>query len=79
MVKIGQQVQFVPRFCRGEKYAPGFKKQITRVSGSVIFVNPRKQFFVAEYELNGVSLREGFQFVDIGKVVKIGRGSDGRC
>lgn len=71
MVKIGQEVQFVPRFCRGKKYAPGFKKQITRVFGTVIFVNPRKQFFVAEYELNGVRLREGFQFIDIGKVVRI--------
>lgn len=71
MVKIGQEVQFVPRFCNGEKYAPGFKKQITRVFGTVIFVNPRTQFFVAEYELNGVRLREGFQFIDIGKVVRI--------
>lgn len=71
MVKVGQEVQFVPRFCCWEKYAPGFKKQITRVFGSVIFVNPRNEFFVAEYTLNGVKLREGFQFVDIGKVVRI--------
>lgn len=71
MIKIGQEVQFIPRFCMGEKFAPGFKRQITRVFGSVIFVNPRNQFFVAEYDLCGVKLREGFQFYDIGKVVRI--------
>ena len=71
MVKVGQEVQFVHRFCNGEKYAPGFKKQITRVFGTVIFANPKNEFFVAEYTLNGVRLREGFQFIDIGKVVRI--------
>ena len=71
MVKIGQEVQFVPRFCNGEKYVHGFKKQITRAFGTVIFANPKNEFFVAEYELNGVKLREGFQLFDIGKVVRI--------
>ena len=73
MVKIGQKVRFIPRFCTGEKYVPGFKKQPTMVVGSVIFVNPRNQFFVAEYVLNGVKLRESFQFCDIGKAVKVSR------
>ena len=70
MVKIGQKVRFIPRFCKGEKYTPRFKKQPTMVIGSVIFVNPQNEVFVAEYTLNGVKLREGFKFVDIGKVVK---------
>lgn len=71
MVKIGQEAQFIPRFCLGGNYAPGFNAQLARVFGTVIFVNPRNEFFVAEYTMNGVKLREGFQFIDIGKVVWI--------
>lgn len=71
MVKIGQKVQFVPRFCLAEKNNPcGGAKKI-KVQGTVFFVNPKNEFFVAEYDLNGVKLREGFKFVDIGKVVRL--------
>lgn len=69
MVKIGQEVQFVPRFCSVNIGSVAASNRIVAY-GHVIFVNPRKQFFVAEYDLNGVKLREGFQFFDIGKVVR---------
>lgn len=71
MVKIGQIMRFVPAFCACEYKLKVPPKEAQTVVGEVVFVNPRNQFFVTEYDLNGVKLWEGFKFCDIGKAVHL--------
>lgn len=71
MVKVGQYVSFIPfhETCR-DKDRWKDEKDIKPVVGRVFKVNRRGVVFV-EYEVNGVTLRESFLLVDIGKTVKI--------
>lgn len=69
MVKIGQKVEFTPFVDTPSNYTPWIKP--VPLVGTVIHVNKQNEVFTAQYTVNGVKLREGFKFADIGKAVHL--------
>jgi hypothetical protein len=65
MIEVGTRVRFVPEFLA--MHVSGFAKEPFPVVGEVIFSNPEKEFFVAEFPIGCGVLREGFQYWDIGR------------
>lgn len=70
MIKIGQKVSFVPHFLEGEKYN-WRDPNPEPVVGTVFYVNEKRGTFWVQWECDGVPLRQGFKFCDIGKRVQI--------
>lgn len=69
MIDVGTRVRFVPAFLA--MHVSGFAKEPIPVVGEVIFANPGKEFFVAEFPIGCGVLREGFQYWDIGRRCKV--------
>lgn len=69
MVKVGTRVRFLPAFLTMN--VGGVTKDPVPVIGKVIFSNPEKEFFVAEFHIGCGVLREGLQYWDIGRRCKV--------
>ena len=64
---LGKKVAFTPTMTnRGEEAKYDFVRPVT---GVVTYINERKLYFTAEYDLNGTTLRESFKISDIGNGV----------
>ena len=74
MVRIGQNVRFTPEFIKFGTTADKDHRRLEQqmeVVGTVFYVNPEHEFFVAEYDLSGTKIHESFKFCEIGKVVHL--------
>lgn len=66
-INVGQTVRFDPFACLTAQ--EDIKKKNT-ITGKVVMVNARNQWFLVEYQLGGV-FRTSFKFSQIGTAVKI--------
>lgn len=64
MIKVGQKVLFIPHFMELQGSNPKAFKQ-EPVVATVFMVNPSREMFFVRWEVNGVTLRQGFQYFDL--------------
>lgn len=67
MVRLGQKVEFNP--LHGIRLYGDICTEL--VTGTVIFINEEKRWFMVEYDNNGIRLKIGFHFNDIGKNIEL--------
>lgn len=61
MVKVGDAYSFVPEaFYPTAQPGPGGKASPTRVTGRVVWIHPRRRFFLVEATVGGAIIRETF-------------------
>lgn len=69
-MEYGAKVRFVPAYFESKVLSPADRRALS-VTGRVIYINERNKYFVAEYPCGNEKQREAFNFVDIGKAVKV--------
>lgn len=62
-MQVGDTITFVPHFMEGELRERHGKRQRPReVTGTVVWIHPKRRFFEVEYILNGTKLRQSLYF-----------------
>ena len=70
MIGIDMMARFVPAHLDSGKFTPEERRAAT-VRGTIIYVNYAHKYFTVEYELDGVTYKESFNFSDCGKTVTV--------
>lgn len=70
MIGEGARVQFIPSYSYNVKLTPA-ENWKQAVIGKITLVNWKNRVFIVEYPCGNTRQREAFQFMDIGKAVKI--------
>lgn len=69
-MEYGAKVRFVPAYFES-KVLTVVERRALSIKGTVIYINERNKYFVAEYDCGNTKQREAFNFCDIGKAVKM--------
>lgn len=62
MIALGDKVRFTPTFVK-----EGRCENDDRVYAEVVYVHPFHEYFVAQWDRRGFTLRESFKFSQVGK------------
>ena len=66
MIKLGQEVKFIPTW-NIRQYDSKVEKSSKIITGKVIYVNHQHRTFIVEYPCGGTMQKETFKFSDIGE------------
>ena len=70
MIAVDMMARFIPDYLRRPAMTTEERVEAT-VRGNVIYVNYAHKYFTVEYERNGITYKESFNFVDCGKTVHV--------
>ena len=70
MIAVDMQARFVPAHLESVTLTPEERRAAT-VRGHIVYVNYGHKYFTVEYERNGITYKESFNFVDCGKTVHV--------
>lgn len=70
MIAVDMMARFIPAHLNRPAMTMEERIEAT-VRGHIVYVNYGHKYFTVEYELNGITYKESFNFVDCGKTVHV--------
>ena len=70
MIAVDMYARFIPSYLSRPIMTTEEKVEAT-VRGHIVYVNYAHKYFTVEYERNGITYKESFNFTDCGKSVHV--------